>query len=335
MTSEGKKKIVFVANPISGTHNKRLILKKVDELLDRDRYDFEVVTTEYAGHATEIARSAANSGVDIVCAIGGDGTVNETARALVHTDTALAIIPCGSGNGLARHLSIPMDPTRAIRLINEGPVQRIDYGIVNFHPFFCTCGVGFDAEVSQRFAEANKRGPISYVEQVLKTYRTFNPETYELTVEDEQSGTQTYEAVIIACANASQYGNNVYIAPQASVQDGLMDVTIIQPFPLIDVTPIAFQLINGTLSDSSYIKTLRCKQLTIRRKKAGVIHCDGDPFDAEALIDVSIVPQGMSCIFSSEARNRNVGNTLSNAFLEAFSNITQRYQELLQMNPLK
>ena len=162
------KRIVFVVNPISGTSGKKMILKQIEKLIDKDKFAYDIVQTQYAGHATEIARGAANRGVDIVCAIGGDGTVNETARALVHTDTSLAIIPCGSGNGLARHLHIPMDAIRAIKLINEAEPQLMDYGLINLHPFFCTCGVGLDAFISQKFAEAGKRGFLTYVENILQ-----------------------------------------------------------------------------------------------------------------------------------------------------------------------
>ena len=147
------KRIVFVVNPISGTSGKKMILKQIEKLIDKDKYAYDIVETQYAGHATDIARGAANRGVDIVCAIGGDGTVNETARALVHTDTSLAIIPCGSGNGLARHLHIPMDAIRAIK----APVVEVHISNVHAREEFrhksmisCACtgvilGFGLDS----------------------------------------------------------------------------------------------------------------------------------------------------------------------------------------------
>jgi diacylglycerol kinase family enzyme len=162
-----KKKIVFIVNPISGTSGKKFVLRLIDEYLDRNLYDYEVVKTERMGHATELAREAVAQKADIVCSIGGDGTVNEVASGLIHTRTALAIIPSGSGNGLARHLRIPTDPLSAIKILNRGLVQEMDYGTVNGKPFFCTCGVGFDAFISQKFAESGKRGPVSYLENVL------------------------------------------------------------------------------------------------------------------------------------------------------------------------
>ena len=163
-----KKKIVFILNPISGTHSKKEIPETIDRTLDHELYDSEIRLTEYAGHASEIAKECTSEGVDIVGAIGGDGTVNEVARSLVHTQTALGIIPCGSGNGLARHLCLPLDIKKAIQIINACQIEAFDYGVINDLPFFCTCGMGFDAFISLKFAEAGKRGPVTYLENVRK-----------------------------------------------------------------------------------------------------------------------------------------------------------------------
>ena len=138
MIMASKKKIVFILNPISGTHSKKEIPELIERTLDHELYDPELRLTEYAGHASEIAKECANEGVDIVVAIGGDGTVNEVARSLVHTQTALGIIPCGSGNGLARHLCLPLDIKKAIQIINACKIEAFDYGVINDLPFFCT-----------------------------------------------------------------------------------------------------------------------------------------------------------------------------------------------------
>jgi YegS/Rv2252/BmrU family lipid kinase len=216
-----KQKIVFILNPISGTTSKAGIPEQIESTLDKSKFDYTIVETEHAGHASEIATRAKNEQIDIVVAIGGDGTVNEVARAIVHSHTALGIIPCGSGNGLARHLMLPMNVKKAIEIINMCEIHNLDYGIINDYPFFCTCGMGFDAFVSQKFAEAGKRGPITYIENVLREGLKYKPETYEI---EDETGTKRYKAFLISCANASQYGNNAYIAPQASMSDGLMDV---------------------------------------------------------------------------------------------------------------
>jgi len=338
MSQDTQKRIVFIVNPNSGTMGKRTILGKIAQTIDPARFAFDIVETEHAGHATEIARSAANQGVEIVCAVGGDGTVNEAARALVHTATSLAIIPCGSGNGLARHLHIPMDIARAIHLINEGKARKMDYGIINLHPFFCTCGVGFDAFISEKFARAGKRGPLSYIENILKNGLNYHPETYELEVEDEFAHMATYKALLITCANASQYGNNAYIAPQASVRDGLMDVTIIEPFQIMEAPQLAMHLLNGTIDQSSHIKTFRCKHLLIKRSQRGVIHYDGDPAVTDANVDVSIVAGGLSCICPKDEGVVDMGENIQNAILENFNNIAMRGEDIfekgLRLTPL-
>ena len=290
---ESLKQIVFIVNPKSGTHGKAHILIGIDECVNKDKYGVEIVYTQYPGHATEIAAQKARENAYAVVAIGGDGTVNEVARALVHTQTALGIIPCGSGNGLARHLQIPMDPWEAIDIINGGNQETVDYGKINDIPFFCTCGVGFDAFVSLKFSQAGKRGPLTYLEKTLRESLNYRPETYEL---DVDGSTSHYEAFLIACGNAAQYGNNAYIAPQATMDDGLLDVTIVEPFTMLDVPTLAFQLFNKTIDQNSRIKTFRCKDLHIHRTKSGVVHYDGDPIMMGEDIYVTIVKKGIQVL---------------------------------------
>lgn len=305
-----KKKIVFVINPISGTQGKEQILAWVNEKLDREKYDMEVVYTEYAGHAVKIAAEKAAEKAFAVVAIGGDGTINEIARSLVHTDTALGIIPCGSGNGLARHLQIPLDPKKAVDIINGGRLEVIDYGKINGIPFFCTCGVGFDAFVSLKFSQAGKRGPLTYLEQTLLESLKYRPEVYELEMDGNAS--TRYRAFLIACGNASQYGNNAYITPRATLDDGLLDVTILEPFTVLDVPSLSFQLFNKTIDQNSRIKTFQCKSLRIHRSKPGVVHFDGDPMMAGEDIEVSIVQRELKVIVPCETCKRS-GNVLQRA----------------------
>ena len=190
--------ILFIVNPISGSGHKDAALKAVERHLDRDRFIAEICYTEYAGHGAEIAREAAGRGIDIVVAVGGDGTVNEIAGSLVDTETALAIIPCGSGNGLARHLQIPMDPVAAVKVINTAAIVRLDHGTINGRPFFCTCGVGFDAFISMKFAEAGRRGPATYVEKTLTDGLRYKAETYRLTLGNEEGNGHSVDAFLIA-----------------------------------------------------------------------------------------------------------------------------------------
>ena len=332
-----KTKIVFVVNPISGTQSKKAILKWIDERMDRSIYDYSIVKTEYAGHATQIAASAAQNNVDVVVAIGGDGTINEIARSLVHTETALGIIPCGSGNGLARHLRIPMEPKAAIDVINQGNRLCIDYGKINNIPFFCTCGVGFDAFVSLKFADSGKRGLLTYLENTLHESLTYQPETYEI---ENEEGTVKYKAWMIACGNASQYGNNAYIAPHASLTDGLMDVTIMEPFTVLDVPSLSFQLFNKTIDQNSRVKTMRAKKIKIHRTQDGVMHFDGDPLMAGKELEVEIIPSGLYVIASEKKRakheNENLLQVISNYFiglhLKGEEMLAKRQSHLFELN---
>lgn len=290
------KTIWFIVNPISGTDNKKKVIAKIPEYFPEDRFTVSIIYTKYAGHAAEIAREAVQEGVDIVVAVGGDGTVNETARALIHSQVALGIVPCGSGNGLARHLYLPLNPDGALQVISECNIHTLDYGLINGMPFFCTAGVGFDAFLSDKFNKSGKRGLLSYIENALREGHAYKPETYELEILDSGSQVQNYRAFLITCANASQYGNDFYIAPQASMSDGLMDVTIMEPFSVLESAQIAYQLVNRTITQNSRIKTFRCKELIIRRATSGAIHVDGDPKDAEAEVRVSLVPKDIRMV---------------------------------------
>jgi YegS/Rv2252/BmrU family lipid kinase len=321
-----KKHITFIVNPISGGHQKDDILKMITELTDREQFDLDIRMTEYAGHAAEIATKSAQEGVDIVVAVGGDGTVNEVARSLTHTQTALGIVPCGSGNGLARHLCIPMNVRKAIEILNHCKIMEFDYGVVNDIPFFCTCGMGFDAFISLKFAEAGKRGPITYVENVLKEGLKYKPETYE--VEDE-TGAHRYKAFLIACANASQYGNNAYIAPEASMRDGVMDVIIMEPFTALEAPQISIDLFNKTLNQNSKIKHFQTQKIHIHRQTPGAIHYDGDPIMTDPDVDVHIEHLGIRIVTNPEATEDNSQpNPVLNAFSDLFNNINNVREDI-------
>lgn len=319
-----KKRVVFIVNPISGTQSKKGVVEKIEKYADDEKYDIRIVPTQYAGHATHIALECVEEGVDIVVAVGGDGTINEIARALVHTSVTLGIIPCGSGNGLARHLHIPMDVKKAIEIINRGVTETIDYGKINDIPYFCTCGVGFDAFISMKFAQAGKRGISTYIENTLREGLRYEPETYEIENED---GSMKYKAFLITCANASQYGNNFYIAPKASLYDGLMDVIIMEPFTMLDAPAISFQMINGTLDQNSKIKTIRCKRLKIHRSKPGVIHFDGDPVMAEADLTVELIGRGLQVIIGLQEENMVTNVNMWQSVIDVFNDLKPSIME--------
>lgn len=288
-----KKKILFIVNPKSGVQSKSNLPRMVEKYIDHNRFDLHIEKTAYAGHASEIAAMAVKDGFDVVVAVGGDGTINEVARSLVHTGTALGVIPCGSGNGFARHLGIPIDIRKSIEFINNSKVTTIDYGRLNGNPFFCACGVGFDALVSDDFAKGSHRGLASYVQKTLVDWVKYEPEVYEVVADSVK---KKYKAFIIACGNASQYGNNAYITPFASMRDGLLSVSILEPFTSIEVPLVVAQLFSNKIDKNSHVTTLSTRKLTIKRASAGPVHYDGEPATMDAVLDIEVVPEGLKVL---------------------------------------
>jgi YegS/Rv2252/BmrU family lipid kinase len=246
--------------------------------------------SEYAGHAHEIALQAVQDGIDVVVAIGGDGTVNEVGSAVCGTDTALAIIPSGSGNGLARHLRISMNASRALQVLNCGVVGEFDYCTVNGKPFFCVCGMGFDAAVSDKFSHEGTRGFITYVKTALTEYLKYKPQAYKIDIDDKS---MTDKAFVIACCNAAQYGNNAYIAPRATMQDGLIDVTVMHPFSPVASPLLGARLFLRQLNIDNHVSIFRGKHVAIERRHDDVIHIDGDPVMMPARVVIENVRKGI------------------------------------------
>ena len=294
-----KRKIVFVYNPISGSHKLLPVVPIIEKFINNDIYDYEIINTQHKGHATEIAREYAARRYDAVIAVGGDGTVNEVGCGLIGSDTALGIIPCGSGNGLARHLGIPIDPFKAVKWLDKSIFTDIDYGTMNGQPFFCTCGVGFDAKVSDSFSKAGTRGVLTYLESIMKEIATYHNETYKLSFDNSS---ETFEAFFITCANADQWGNNAFIAPTASLQDGLLDVIAAHPFNVVDAPLIAFQLFNRQIDKNPKVSVRKCNGVTITREKEGPAHYDGDPVIMGREIRIEIVPSGLKVLIPDKRR---------------------------------
>ena len=288
-----QEKILFIINPKSGAMGKRNIQRTVEKNIDCARYDCSIEYTSYAGHATELAAKAVKDGFDIVVAVGGDGTINEVARSLVHTGTSLGVIPRGSGNGFARHLGIPVDIKKSIEFINKAEPVTIDYGRLNGVPFFCACGVGFDALVSVDFANSARRGMASYIQNTLVDWLKYKPEVYEVVTDSRK---KIYKAFVIACGNASQYGNNAYITPNASMRDGLLSVSILEPFLAIEVPFVVAQLFTNTLDRNIHMTTVTTKELTIKRKTKGPVHYDGEPAMMDAELKIEVVPDGLKVL---------------------------------------
>lgn len=288
-----KKDILFLLNPKSGVQSKRNIPKQIEQGIDKSRFNFSIEETKYVSHACELTKTAVHLGVDIVVAVGGDGTVNEVARSLVGSTSALGILPCGSGNGLARHLGIPLNISGAIEYINKSQVAAVDYGKINEQPFFCTCGVGFDALVSNSFANGRHRGPLGYMHNMLVDWLQYKPEVFEIETETHN---EKFQAFLIACGNASQYGNNAYIAPRASMRDGLLSVTILEPFSSFDVPLVLGDIFGNKINNNSHVKTLESRWIKIKRNTPGVVHYDGEPTQMGAELYIEIVPSGLNVL---------------------------------------
>lgn len=276
-------RLMLIINPISGTGGKAGMAETVIGRLAPLGHTVDTCYTTCRGDATRLARMAVDQGYDGVLACGGDGTINETARALCGTPVTLGIIPAGSGNGLARHIGIPIDPRLSLDVIALEHIEPVDYGTVNGTEFFCTMGVGFDAAVSHRFAAQHRRGKLMYVKSAIDEYSAYTPQTYTISANGDII---TRRAFIITVANASQYGNNAYIAPEASITDGLLDVTVIHAGNPLQTMRMGIDMMTGYLNKNMLIETFRTPAVAIYRKDAGEAHIDGEPVELGPTLDI-------------------------------------------------
>ena len=280
-------KCLLIINPISGTTNKRGLDKKVVDRLADSGLDIQPAWTTAHGDATRLARKAVADGWHSVIAAGGDGTVNETAKALCGSDTTLGIIPCGSGNGLARHLDIPVDIDAALDIIAANHPVACDYGTVNGQPFFCTFGVGFDAAVSYKFSRQKHRGLLTYLHSTFREFINYNADEYVISANGH---VLTENAFLVAVCNASQYGNNAYIAPHASMTDGLLDITIVHQGNPLTTALVGVDLMTGYIDRNTLIHTFRTSSATIQRAGSGPAHLDGEPVTLGENMEVECHP---------------------------------------------
>ena len=300
--------IRIIINPISGTDAARKRAKKVVLALEEE-FNIKGIKTERAGHATELARQAVNDGVEIVVAVGGDGTVNEIASALVGTETALIIVGTGSGNGLARDLGMfGLSTKKIIERIKENKSYRIDCGEVLGRKFFCTCGSGFDALIGHLFAQTKVRGFLTYIKLSLKAYINYKPQTYTLRTEN---GDTTHEAFVLNIANNKQFGNNAYIAPHANLMDGLFTVTIIKPFKWYNIPYMAYSLFFKKMHTNKFVETFDCGDCTlvlpnsdtepvevpVTDNAKAYLHIDGEPINTNSnSFSVKMIPNSLKII---------------------------------------
>lgn len=266
---------LFIINPISGTTRKHNITEMIYRTLKVDRSSIKIVLTRYAGHGREIAAEAAQEGIPYVISVGGDGTMNEIASSLLHTKTSLGIIPMGSGNGLARHLGIPLDPIKAIDLMNHFSIQTIDSGNISGIPFFCTAGIGLDAQVSKVFDELPTRGLKTYIKAFIKKVRSYRGDALQIRINGDKEINGTF--LLCTFANANQYGNNAYIAPNASLSDQQLNLVLMKPVNVFGAVEKVYKLFSKKLDADADIHHEEFKTVTIERNAEGTAHIDGEP----------------------------------------------------------
>ena len=288
-----KKKILFIINPKSGIGKYKLLASYIENALDKDLFDYDILYTKYAGHGTELAQEAVRKSYDIVVVSGGDGTLNEIAKALVGSETLLGIIPVGSGNGLAHHLKIPINPIQAIEVINKTKSITIDTAYVNDNLFVSIAGVGFDALVAKKFTKVKRRGFLSYFKIIAKEYPKYKPLNYVINIDGKQFARK---ALFISFANSDQFGYNTTIAPKAKIDDGMIDVCIVKKIPIIELPFLAHLLYWKQIDKSKFIETIKGKKFLIEQEKKSTVNIDGEAVKLEKDLVVKINPLSLKII---------------------------------------
>ncbi len=288
-----KKKLAFIINPISGGISKAHFPALVEKYINKNIFDYDLFYTQSTEHNKDLAKMCVAQQYDAIVAVGGDGTINNTAKYIAGTDITFGIIPVGSGNGLARHLHLSMHQEEALKAINKFDYTYMDTGLANNEFFLNVAGVGFDAHVSWMFANAPKRGFWQYTKITLAEFAKYKARKYHITIDGESI---TENAFLVCVANGSQYGNNAYIAPTADINDGIFEVTILKPFKLHQMPQLGARIFNKTIHRSAQVKVLSGKKIVITREAAEVVNIDGEPVMMEQNIDVKIIPANLKII---------------------------------------
>ncbi|MBS1772576.1 MAG: diacylglycerol kinase family lipid kinase [Bacteroidetes bacterium] len=280
-----KKHIVFIINPHSGVDRQKAIQTAIDTKLDMNQYSYEIAHTQYAKHGIIIAKEAAEKGAYAVVAVGGDGSVNDVAAGLLHTDTALGIIAKGSGNGLARSLGLPLTEAEAIDIINKGKIITIDVGFAANRLFLSNAGTGFDALVASEFSKSKRRGFAIYSWLVTKNLWTYKAPEMEITIDGKTIKEKTF---LVCAANGKQFGYNFQIAPEADCTDGLLDIIVIKNFPRILGGMLVLRAMSGTITKSPFVKHYLGKEITIKHAELNTMQTDGDAHPCGKEIQIRI-----------------------------------------------
>jgi diacylglycerol kinase (ATP) len=280
-----KKHLVFIINPKSGVERQKEIKEGIESHLDKHIYSYELLYTEFPKHGTELAKEAARNGAYAVVAVGGDGSVNDIMKGLLGSDTLLAIIPKGSGNGMARTMNIPLDTNGAIKVINKGHVKNIDIGFANGLPFISNAGVAFDALISKKFAKSTRRGLMVYSWLVTKYMWLYKVWDWHITIDGKSFNEKAF---MVNIANGQQFGYNFRIAPMADYTDGQLDLIVVRRFPKILGGAIAFRAMKGTIANSPFVKHFRGNDITIHHPSLRLMQTDGDAHPCENKIQFTV-----------------------------------------------
>lgn len=279
-----KHQFYFIINPVSGKGKGKKILPYIESYLNKEKITFQTVITEYPRQAAELAKNALHK-FETIVAVGGDGTVNEVASALVNTNQVLGIIPIGSGNGLAREMNIPMHYEKALKVLLHGKIKINDSGIINGKFFACTAGVGFDAFLAEKFLHLKNRGLSGYMRLFFKEYLKYKPKNY--TIFTDQKKTEE-KALLVTVANQKQWGNNFFISPLSVNNDGLLDICILKKFPLYALPVISHLATTKQLHKSKYFKTIRSANVKIQTNEPFLFHADGEIYPVKTEIKAEI-----------------------------------------------
>jgi diacylglycerol kinase (ATP) len=293
------KKVLFIINKYAGTGYETSLEGGILSHCEDRHIEPTIEFTQGRNHATELARHAAQSKrYEIVFAVGGDGTINEVAQGLVHTHQTMGIIPNGSGNGLARHLGISMDFKKALELLSSDSVISMDSFLINDKLSFNVSGIGFDGHVAGLFRKEKKRGLPGYTKFVLKEFFRFNEFSAKIIIDDT-----TYEkdAFVIAFANSSQFGNNAFVSPHASVCDGLLDVCFIRKVPILQAFSFLRMMFNGQIEKSSLVEIVKGKHMTLSFENAMPYHVDGEAMKPARHFSITIQQASISIIVPKDS----------------------------------
>ncbi len=288
-------KVRAILNPRAGVS--RDVARRAAERGHPRWSDFELSVTEGPGHATEIARTAAAAGVELVLSVGGDGTANEVARGLIGSESALGIVPAGSGNGLARALRIPLSPGPALDALETGVRRRIDVGILNGQPFLNVAGIGFDAVVSRAFHDSGRRGGrrglLGYVRLSLREMLRYRAPRLAIEADGDRLEALPF---VMTVANGPQYGSGAVINPGGLLDDGLLELVILDDGPLLGLLLATPRLFLGGLDGLAGYRRLRVKRVVVTATDEVATHRDGDPGSESERVEVSLEPRALTIV---------------------------------------